>query len=230
MNRGLTNWVFPVILLLMLNFKCIIFDCDGVLVDSESISAAVFLEMAMELGIDLDFETAVDRFSGTSMKENLLFIEEYLEGKLPDRFEQEFRRRTYHRFEKELQPVDGIHELLDKVTVPYCVASSGPTEKIVRNLTTTNLIHRFSDRIFSCYEIRSWKPEPGIYLHAAEKMGYSPGECIVIEDSHTGIRAAQAGGFRVFALTNEKKKEEFERLGATVIFTLNELITLLGFQ
>ncbi len=212
----------------MLNFKCIIFDCDGVLVDSESISASVFQEMARELAIDLDFDTAVERFTGTSMKENLQFIEDHIEGELPGHFEKEFRRRTYERFEAELRPVEGIHDLLDKVNVPYGVASSGPREKIIRNLTKTNLISRFSNRIFSSYDIGSWKPEPGIYLYAAEEMGFIPGECVVIEDSAAGIKAAVAGGFKVFALANKKKKDEFEQLGVKVIFTLDELLPLLG--
>ena len=99
---------------------------------------------------------------------------------------------------------------MQKIKVPFCVASSGPVEKIRLNLTTANLIDKFEGRIFSSYDIGSWKPEPGIFLHAAKTMGYSPEECLVIEDSIAGIKAAVAGGFKVYALGNEKKKESFD--------------------
>jgi HAD superfamily hydrolase (TIGR01509 family) len=207
--------------------KCIIFDCDGVLVDSETISARIFIEMAESLGFKMDFDFAVERFAGVSMKENLNFIRDNIECTLPADFEQEFRRRTYDAFKTDLKPIEGIHNLINKITVPFCVASSGPVEKIKLSLTTTNLIDKFENRIFSCYEIGSWKPNPEIYLFAAKQMGFNPDECAVIEDSEAGIRAGKSGGFDVYALANESKKGEFENLGATVFFSMGELGTLL---
>lgn len=211
-----------------MNYKCIIFDCDGVLVNSESISAKIFQEMANELGFDVDYETAVERFAGTSMTENLKFIEENIKGNLPKGFEQDFRNRTYEAFKTDLKPIEGVHALIEKVKVPFCVASSGPISKIRLNLTATNLIDKFEGRIFSSYEINSWKPQPGIFLHAAKEMGYSPEECIVIEDSEAGVMAAIAGGFRVFALSDLKKKETIEKLGATVFSGMDELSSILN--
>lgn len=210
-----------------MSIKCIIFDCDGVLVDSETISAKIFQQMAKELGFDLDYETAVDEFAGASMPENLRFIENNIDRDLPKGFEKEFRKRTYEAFKTDLKPIEGIHDLIKKVTLPFCTASSGPVEKIRLNLTTTNLIEQFEGKIFSSYDIGTWKPDPGIFLHAANVMGYSPNECVVIEDSDAGINAAIAGGFKVFALTNEKKKDIFEKLGATVFFSMKELELLL---
>lgn len=210
-----------------MNYKCIIFDCDGVLVDSETISAKIFQQMAKELGFNLDYETAVEQFAGASMAENLKFIEDNVEGDLPAGFEKEFRKRTYEAFKTDLKPIPGVHELLSKVEVPFCVASSGPIKKIRLNLNAANLIDKFEGKIFSCYEIKSWKPEPGIFLHAAKEMGFNPEECIVIEDSEAGIKAAVAGGFRVYALANEKKKATFEKLSAIVFKSMKELETIL---
>jgi HAD superfamily hydrolase (TIGR01509 family) len=211
----------------MIDCKCIIFDSDGVLVDSETLSGKVLQQMAWELGFELDFETAVEKFAGTSMKENLQFIEENIEGDLPVTFEKEFRDRTYEAFKTDLKPVRGIHDLIEKLTIPFCVASSGPVEKIRLNLSLVNLLDRFENNIFSSYDIDSWKPEPGIFLHAANSMGFTPEECVVIEDSASGIRAALAGGFKVYALANQQKKKTFELLGAIAFENMKELEKLL---
>ena len=211
-----------------MEFKCIIFDSDGVLVDSETLSAKVFQEMAMELGFELDFETAVERFAGTSMKENLLLIGENIQGSLPVDFEKEFRARTYEVFKTDLKAVHGIHELIEELGIPFCVASSGPVEKIRLNLGLVNLLDHFENKIYSSYDIGSWKPDPGIFLHAAKRMGFEPEECAVIEDSASGIRAAIAGGFKVYALANEKKKKTFEQLGAIAFENMKELEKLLA--
>lgn len=211
----------------MMDYKCIIFDSDGVLVDSESLSATVFQQMAVELGFMLDFESAVEHFAGTSMKENLSFIEENIQGDLPGNFEKEYRDRSYSLFKKELKPIPGIHDLIAKLKVPYCVASSGPVEKISLNLSLVNLLDKFEGRIYSCYDIARWKPEPGIFLHAAMKMGFAVEDCIVVEDSATGISAALAGGFRVYALARGKRKKSFERMGAISFASMKELEKLL---
>lgn len=209
-----------------MKYKCIIFDCDGVLVDSESISAKVFQEMVSELGCDLDFETVVTQITGTSMKENLAFFANKLGRNLPDDFESEFRRRSYEAFKTELKPVKGIHALLEKITVPYCTASSGPQKKIRLNLTAASLIDKFNN-IFSSYDIGSWKPEPDIYLYAAKQMGFQPKECAVVEDSIAGVKSARAGGFDVFGFTRIGNEKAFEELGAKVFYEMNELLKLL---
>lgn len=206
-----------------MKYKCIIFDCDGVLVDSEAISAKIFREMVAELGVKIDFETVLEQITGTSMTENLKYFSEKINGELPKDFESEFRKRSYEAFKTDLQPIKGIHALLEKINVPVGVASSGPVEKIKLNLTTTNLIDYFDDNIFSCYEIGSWKPEPDIYLHAAKKMGFVPEDCVIIEDSLPGVQAAKAGGFNVFCFASNKNKKTLKELGATVFSTMKEL-------
>ncbi len=210
-----------------MKYKCVIFDCDGVLVDSEAISAKIFQEMIIELGLKLDFEIILEQITGTSMKENLNFFKENMGGELPANFENEFRKRSFKAFKTDLRPIEGIHDLLRKIKIPIGVASSGPVKKIKLNLTTTSLIHFFGENIFSCYEIQSWKPEPEIYLHAAKKMGFKPAECAVVEDSEAGVKAAKTGGFDVFGFTNYKNKVAFEELGATVFFEMDELSKLL---
>ena len=209
------------------NYKCIIFDCDGVLVDSEAISAKVFREMVSELGCNLDFETVLEQITGTSMKENLKYFAECVGADLPDNFEKEFRARTYEAFKTDLKPIPGVHELIDKIKVPIGVASSGPAAKIKLNLTTTGLIDKFGDNIFSCYDIESWKPEPDIYLHAAKQLGFSPEDCAVIEDSEPGVIAAIKGGFDVYVLVSETQKNTFTDLGATAFSNMEELGNLL---
>ncbi len=210
-----------------MKYKCIIFDCDGILVDSEAISAKIFKEMAAELGFEIDFETVLEQITGTSMKENLKFFSENIKGELPAEFETDFRKRSYEAFKTDLKPIKGIHDLLEKISIPVGVASSGPIEKIKLNLTTTNLIDYFGNNIFSCYEIGSWKPEPDIYLHAAKLMGFKPGECAVIEDSLVGVQAAKEGGFDVFGFAHSKNKTVFKELGVTVFSEMKELFDLL---
>ncbi len=212
----------------MKGYRCIIFDSDGVLVDSENLSAKVFQEMAKELGFALDYERAVEQFTGSSMKGNLQFIRENIQGPLPDDFEEAFRKRTYEIFKTDLKAVPGVFDLITKLQVPFCVASSGPVEKIRLNLHLVNLLQHFENRIYSSYDIDSWKPEPGIFLHAAKEMGFAPGECVVIEDSDAGIRAALAGGFMVYALAGEQRREHFEQLGAVTFRNMKELERILG--
>lgn len=213
-----------------MKYKCIIFDCDGVLVDSEAISAKVFQEMISELGFNLDFEIVLEQITGTSMKENLEFFSKNIDCNLPLDFENEFRKRSFEAYKKELKPIDGIHTLIDKITVPICTASSGPQKKIRLNLTTTNLIDKFANNIFSSFDIDSWKPEPKIYLHAAKQMGFEPKDCVVIEDSEPGVIAAIKGGFDVYVITNEKNKSTFEKLGATTFYNMKELESILQIE
>ena len=211
-----------------MKYKCIIFDCDGVLVDSEGISNSILVEMANSVGAKIELKYALENFAGKSLKSVFEHIEKLIEKKVPDSFEKEYRERTFKAFKTELKPIKGIHNLLNKISVQYCVASSGPTEKIRLNLTTTKLIEKFENKIFSSYEIGSWKPNPKIFEYAAEKMGFEPNECVVIEDSMAGITAARKGGFDVFGFTNKENQKDFENEGAKVFFDMENLNELLA--
>lgn len=185
-----------------MNYQCIIFDCDGVLVDTEAISNRILIEMAGELGLFVSPEYADAHFSGTRLQNILDYFAQETGKPLIADFEANFRRRSFAAFSQELQPIKGIHDLLHTLTLPYCVASSGPPEKIRLNLTTVGLIDRFAGKIFSAYDIQRWKPDPGVFLHAAKTMGFAPQDCLVVEDTLPGITAARRGGFDVIAFTN----------------------------
>ena len=212
-----------------MQYKCVIFDCDGALVDSESIGATVWVEIAKTMGLSISFEKAFNEFTGKSFNSIAEYLSEQAKRDIPDDFEKHFREKTYSAFQADLQPIKGIYEVLKNMTVPYCVASSGPIEKINLNLTKVDLIQFFSaDRIFTCYQIAKWKPDPAIYLHAAKKMGFRPENCVVIEDSTYGAQAATAGGFDVFFIyANEQKKKNFSVEGQIYFDKMEELNNIL---
>ena len=210
-----------------MKYKCIIFDCDGVLVDSEEISNSVLVEMTSEIGTEIKMDYALENFAGKSLKSCFEHIEKIIEKPLPNTFEKEYRNRTFSLFKTDLKPIAGIHKLLDKISIPFCVASSAPVEKIKLNLTTTNLIDKFENRIFSSYEIGSWKPKPEIFEHSARNMGFKPSECAVIEDSIAGVRAGIKGGFDVYGFASKKNQSALKKEGAKVFFEMNELLELL---
>jgi len=209
-----------------MKYKCIIFDCDGVLVDSEIITAKVLLSMAQNLGLSIDLDFVIHEFLGKSLNDIMEFLRLRL-GRLPSNFEQEYRKRTFAMFERELKPIEGVRELLDKIDIPHCVASSGPLEKIQHNLTVTGLIDKFNGRMFSCYEINSWKPNPDIFLHAAKTMGYQPSECAVVEDSLAGIQAATAGDFDTFRYIKNDNENLYQNVDYTIFSDMSQLYELL---
>ncbi|AWG21970.1 haloacid dehalogenase [Flavobacterium faecale] len=210
-----------------MKYKCILFDCDGVIVDSESISNLTLIEMAQTVGVTLTEEFVMDHFLGKSLAFCFKYIQDQANQKLPANFETEFRDRTFHAFKTRLQPIPGIHALLNKIDIDYCVASNGPREKIIVNLTTVHLLDKFEGKIFSAYDINSWKPNPELYLHAAKKMGYSIADCVVIEDSPAGVQAALAGGFAVFGYINAHNKVAFEEMKIPVFDNMEQLDQLL---
>lgn len=210
-----------------MNFKCVIFDCDGVLVDSEIIGNEILISMAKAYGLEMTIDQAMANFHGKSLKNCFQQIEEKINRKLPDNFEAEFRKQSFKAFRNELKAVKGVVDFINSLSVSYCVASSGPPEKITQNLTTTGLIDKFQNKIFSSYHINSWKPEPEIFLYAAREMGFSVEECIVIEDSVPGVIAAVKGGFKVYGYTNENNAKAMEKEGAIVFRSYVELAEML---
>ena len=214
----------------MKNVKCIIFDCDGILVDSETIANQVLLSMSAPFGLKMTMEEAVKNFNGRRLKNIFEQIEKLTDKKLPDSFETDFRKQTFEAFKTDLKAVKGVRKFIENLSVPYCVASSGPVEKITFNLTITGLIQNFENRIFSSYEINSWKPDPEIFIHACNQMGFKKEECIVIEDSVAGVIAGVKGGFKVFALANENNAQDLRDEGATVFYNYEELETILAFK
>jgi HAD superfamily hydrolase (TIGR01509 family) len=179
--------------------KLLIFDCDGTLVDSEGIANQVFLEAVNDLGIPVTEQEAWDHFPGTSMALCIKYVEETYQVRLPQDFVDIQRKRQRIEFKNRLQPIQGITLALNRLPHKKCVASNGPMEVIQTNLKTTGLDQHFEERIFSAYVLEKWKPEPDLFLHAAETLGHHSDDCIVIEDSLAGMQAGLNAGMTVLA-------------------------------
>ena len=209
-------------------WKLLIFDCDGVLVDSEPIGNRVFSEMVGELGVDLPSETAERMFRGGQLAECLAFIEQQRGQPVPTDFIPQFRQRSADAFRKHLKPIPGIHTALEQLQIPMCVASNGPREKMELTLALTELLPWFANRMFSAYDIDSWKPRPDLFLHAAEQHQTHARDCAVIEDSVFGAQAALAAGMTAFVYTPDHRRAEFDELQVTLFDDMRDLPALLG--
>lgn len=181
--------------------QLVIFDCDGVLVDSEPISFAVLREMLSDAGLSFTESWAYENFLGKSMASITAMVAREHNLTLDETALASMRGRLYARFEAELEPVRGIDVLLDDFPFAHCVASSSQLERIRLCLTKTGLIRHFEPNIFSASMVANGKPAPDLFLHAANAMGYAPRNCIVVEDSPAGILAAKAAGMTAFAFT-----------------------------
>ncbi|MDT0542989.1 MULTISPECIES: HAD-IA family hydrolase [Streptomyces] len=176
----------------------VIFDCDGVLVDSERLSARALHEMGTEYGFDLSPAEALAFIRGRKVAEWVAELGARRGRNLPEDFVRDFRDRAARLFTAELTPVPGVRDVVEGLTVPYCAASSAPRDKIRHTLGLTGLLPLFASRIYSAYEVGCWKPDPGLFLHAAADLGVAPHRCAVVEDSLVGVRAAVAAGMPVF--------------------------------
>jgi HAD superfamily hydrolase (TIGR01509 family) len=209
-------------------FELIIFDCDGVLVDSERLSIridAVFLE---RLGWRMPEAEIIERFVGRSDADMRADIERHIGGPIPPDIDESFDRLYRDTFAAELTPVDGIREALDLIPTPRCVASSGDHAKIRRNLALTGLAGYFGERIFSADDVARGKPAPDLFLHAAATLGADPAHCAVVEDSVHGVEAALAAGMRTFAYAGGvTPADRLARPGAVVFTDMRDLPRLL---
>ncbi|SDP20061.1 haloacid dehalogenase superfamily, subfamily IA, variant 3 with third motif having DD or ED [Arthrobacter sp. ok909] len=180
-------------------FELVVFDCDGVLVDSEVIAVRVDQRVLADLSWDLELDEIVERFVGRSEAQFVASVEQHLGIRLADGWDQEYGRWYQDAFERGLEAVDGIEEALDRLRLPHCVASSGSHEKMHRTLGKTGLLYRFQGRLFSATDVANGKPAPDLFLHAARRLSTAPERCAVVEDSAYGVQAARAAGMHVFA-------------------------------
>ncbi|WP_151485195.1 HAD family hydrolase [Streptomyces albicerus] len=213
-----------------MRYDLVIFDNDGVLVDSEPISNTLLAAYLTELGHPTSYEDSLRDYMGAAMHRVHDLVEERTGQPLPVDFDDVFHARVFAAFERELEPVAGAVEVLEKLAadgVPYCVASSGSHERIRVGHRKTGLDLWFDDgRIFSSQDVGRGKPAPDLFLHAAERMGVPPEKCLVVEDSPLGVRAAVAAGMDVYGFTAMTPAERLA--GADRLFgDMSELIGLL---
>lgn len=185
----------------MAQIDLVLFDCDGVLVDSEPISMRCVVDALGRIGHQIDAETAQARFLGVSTASMCAMLEEERGAPLPDSFLDDLRRSLFNAFAAELVPVDGITRLIDRLSVPRCVASSSTPERIRHSLRVTGLIGRLEPHLFSATMVARGKPAPDLFLHAARSMGVAPENCLVIEDSVAGVTAARTAGMIAIGFT-----------------------------
>ena len=208
--------------------ELVIFDCDGVLIDSERIAVRIDAMVLAQLGWHLSEDQVVERFLGRSEEAMVAEIEAHIGRALDDDWDKEFNRLYREAFAAELRPVDGVVDALDEITTPTCVASSGSHEKMRYTLGLTGLYERFAGRIFSATEVANGKPAPDLFLHAARQLGAEPAACAVVEDSRYGIEAARAAGMRAFGYAGGLTPvERLEAAGAIVFEDMRELPELL---
>ncbi|MEU0435446.1 HAD family hydrolase [Streptomyces sp. NPDC006290] len=213
-----------------MRYELIIFDNDGVLVDSEPISNTLLAAYLTELGHPTSYEDSLRDYMGSAMHRIHDLVLERTGERLPDDFDDVFHARVFAAFERELKPVPGAGQVLEKLAadgVPYCVASSGSHERIRVGHRTTGLDRWFDDsRIFSSQDVGRGKPAPDLFLHAAERMGVRPERCAVVEDSPLGVRAANAAGMDVYGFTAMTPPDRLA--GATQLFSdMGQLTDLL---
>ena len=210
------------------SYKAIIFDCDGVIVDTETISNTILKSMLSECGLELDDETLHAKFTGFTNQENLINAEKLLGRPLPANFDEDYRQRFHAVIEAELDPIKGVRDLLNKITMPIAMATNARRKEMDFKLNKIQLAERFSTR-FCVEDVENGKPAPDLYLKAAKALNVAPEDCLVIEDSIAGITAGRAAGMRVLAFSETLDANMQTAAGATECFhTMKELEGLLG--
>ena len=211
-----------------MNTKCILFDCDGTLVDSENITNRVVANMAGELGISMTLREAQIKFGGKTLDAVIYGMKEMSGKDIPADWLPRLVKEVSKAYETDLQPMEGIKKLLDSIDIPICVASNGEPRHVKGSLMLTGLNGYFNENVFTASEVNRPKPAPDLFLHAAQKMGFKPKDCVVIEDSIPGVTAAVNANIKVYGLVKLCSAEELERAGAIPFKTMNELSELLG--
>ena len=200
------------------HWDLVIFDSDGVLVDTEPLANQILNERLHSIGLPLSLEDSARAFQGRSLPVCLQIIEDVLGHPAPEGFLDDVQRRTFAAFRRVLVPVPSVLETLDRIPWPTCVASSGDLLKIRTTLTLAGLIVRFEGRMFSALEVPHGKPAPDLFLYAAEALGATPARTAVVEDSAVGIQAARAAGMTPFGYAARTDADLLVKAGAAVIF------------
>ena len=190
----------------------VIFDCDGVLIDSEIISATVLVEELARHSVAIEMDHVLEHFIGHSYAVVAGKIAAIAGAPLPPSFERDYRASLAQRFDAELRPMPGILAVLDHLAVPFCAATSSHPERAQRSLRAAGLAERFGDRVYTASMVARPKPAPDLFLHAAKAMQVDPSRCLVIEDSDLGIAAAQAAGMIAWQFTGGSHYQACHRI------------------
>jgi HAD superfamily hydrolase (TIGR01509 family) len=211
-------------------FDLVIFDCDGVLVNSEPLANQVYVRMLGEFGHQVEDKhyQYLREFSGATITKRLEVTSQKLNWTPPTNFLDIFNERLSVLVEKELQPIPGIRSLISILPVPICVASNGSREDIQVRLRIAGLTDIFGDAIFSALEVPHPKPAPDVFLAAARAFNVSPTRCVVIEDSVSGVTAAVRAGMKVYGYVALTPSESLQRAGAIPFGSMIELQTILS--
>lgn len=193
----------------MKNIELVIFDCDGVLVDTEKLANRIFIDEVRKYGFQLSEEEAWEHFPGSRFLSCVHYVEQTNGRKLPEEFTAIYKQKSAEVFAAEVQPIPGVTGILANLKLPKVVASNGPKNTIKANLLTSGLMQYFSDEhLFSAYDIQKWKPEPDMHLNVSKVMGIHPSNCLVIEDSVPGAQAAIAAGMHVLGFVHNGRNQK----------------------
>jgi HAD superfamily hydrolase (TIGR01509 family) len=203
----------------MPRFDLVIFDCDGVVVDSERIVHDVFGRFMRSLGVRMSEAEMYERFLGLRLAECLRIVEELTGAPAPPGALERYIAERDRILREQVQPVAGIREVLEDLALPYCIASSGDHAKMRVTLGATGLLSLFEGRIFSATEVPRGKPAPDVFLHAASRMGAVPARTVVVEDSVNGVLAGCAAGMTVLGFGGLTPSARLREAGAGCVFT-----------
>lgn len=179
--------------------KCLFFDCDGTLVDSEMLCTRAYVNTFGLYGVDCSLQEMFEKYKGVKLYDIIQDVADAHQTDLPQQeVENAYRQEVARLFDLYLQPVKGAKALLEQIKLPMCVVSNGTVKKMQHSLGLTEMLRFFDDRLFSGYDIARWKPDPALMHYAAEQMQVPVEQCILIDDSEAGVLAGIAAGIPVF--------------------------------
>jgi HAD superfamily hydrolase (TIGR01509 family) len=212
-----------------LSVGLVIFDCDGVLIDSEPIANRVLAEQLAAIGLEMTPEAVMAKYVGRTRDGCLELAREQLGRPLPAGFAERWDDALFEALAREVRAIDGVAQLLRSLRVPYCVASNGTPRRMRMSLEAAGLLPLVEGRLFTAAEVARPKPAPDLFLHATRRMGVEPARTAVIEDTPTGVEAAVAAGMRVlaYAAAPHAQHDALEALGARLFDDMSQVPRLL---
>lgn len=210
----------------MAKIELVIFDCDGVLVDSETITNQLLVNLLKEYGIEYKLEDFVSRYVGTLLEEVINQISKEHGLAFPESFIPDYYQKAYVQLQQNLEEINGVRNLIERLNVPFCVVSNSQETKLRMMLNKVDLLHYFEGKIFSATHVKRPKPAPDLYLKAAHTFNIKNENCFVIEDTPTGIRAGKAAGMTVYGYSGLFSEHALLNAGADNTFNhMDQLFT-----